>query len=182
MSKGISLALQRKGLKVKGSQPEAAPVLQTPKAELQQDSAAESPGRSPLFPLKLECKETWWLFLQLEQTFDLMAGQRGVVGALFVNLHTQTKSVCQLSGKQIPKQNMLFKKSANSHPENNLTLIHLRAHLFNSPTHSMLLINYQQFLMHWLFRQSAKFLWKQANTFFKICQNLLFSFPWKYRE
>lgn len=58
-------------------------MLWIPKAELQQDSTAESPGRSPLFPLRLECKETWWLFrlfLQLEQTFDLMAGGVGEVG------------------------------------------------------------------------------------------------------
>lgn len=44
----------------------------TPKAALQHDSAVESPGRAPLFLPRLECKETWWLFLQLEQTFDLM--------------------------------------------------------------------------------------------------------------
>lgn len=54
-----------------------------PKAGLQQGSAEELPGRSPFFPLEPECKETWWLFLQLEQIFDLKARE-----TLSVNLHT----------------------------------------------------------------------------------------------
>ena len=147
MSKGISLVVEQKVPKLKGSRPGAARWY-TPQRQCYSRTLLQNhlEGRLSsyqtwvqrnlvaIYFFNLNRPLTWWLR-----------------GALFVNLHTQTKSICQLSGKQIQKQNVFFKDSTNSYLEKNLTLIPLRAHLLNSPTHSMLLINYQKFHMPWLF-------------------------------
>lgn len=94
---------------MKGSQPEVARGCR-PQRQLEQSSAAELPRNSPVFPLKPESKQNWWLCLQLEQTSDLMA--MGV--SLFINLHTQTKSI-NFQGNKYRNKTGFLKKSTNSY-------------------------------------------------------------------